>query len=51
MLARIIPLVRGKVAIGGRATAYVCEERTCMTPTGISAELLQQVGSVQSLST
>ena len=50
-VARIIPLVRGKVAVGGRATAYVCEERTCMTPTGISAELLQQVGSVQPLST
>jgi uncharacterized protein YyaL (SSP411 family) len=46
-VARIIPLVRGKVAIGGRATAYVCEERTCMTPTGNPVELLQQVGSAQ----
>jgi uncharacterized protein YyaL (SSP411 family) len=44
--ARIIPLVRGKAAAGGRATAYVCEERTCMTPTGNPAELMRQVGSV-----
>jgi len=49
MVARIIPLVRGKVAVGGRATAYVCEERTCRTPTGNPAELLQQVGSVRPL--
>ena len=39
--ARIIPLVRGKKAAGGRATAYVCEDRTCMPPTGNPAELLQ----------
>ena len=45
--ARIIPLVRGKEAVGGRATAYVCEERTCMPPTGDPAELLRQVGAVQ----
>ena len=49
MVARIIPLVRGKEASGGRATAYVCEERTCMPPTGNLAELLQQVGTVQPL--
>jgi hypothetical protein len=48
-VARIIPLVRGKEAAGGRATAYVCEERTCMPPTGNPAELLQQVGTVQPL--
>ncbi|HEX2709467.1 MAG TPA: hypothetical protein VHM68_01320, partial [Candidatus Deferrimicrobium sp.] len=47
--ARIIPLVRGKEAVGGRATAYVCEERTCMPPTGNPAELLQQVGTVHPL--
>ena len=48
-VARIIPLVRGKEAAGGRATAYVCEERTCMPPTDNPAELLQQVGTVQPL--
>jgi hypothetical protein len=45
--ARIIPLVRGKEAAGGRATAYVCEGRTCMPPTVNPAELLQQVGTVR----
>ncbi|MBE0603070.1 MAG: thioredoxin domain-containing protein [Deltaproteobacteria bacterium] len=45
--ARIIPLVRGKEAAGGRATAYVCEGRTCMPPTGDPGELLRQVGTVQ----
>jgi hypothetical protein len=49
--ARIIPLVRGKEAAGGLATAYVCEERTCMPPTSNPAELLRQVGTVQPLST
>ena len=47
--ARIIPLVRGKEAVGGRVTAYVCEERTCMAPTGNPAELLRQVGTVHPL--
>ena len=47
--ARIIPMVRGKEAADGRATAYVCEERTCMPPTDNPAELLRQVGTVQPL--
>ena len=47
--ARIIPLVRGKEAVGGRVTAYVCEGRTCMPPTGNPAELLRQVGTVHPL--
>jgi len=49
-VARIVPSVRGKVAVGGRATAYVCEERTCMPPTTNPAELQQQVGTVHPLS-
>ncbi len=47
--ARIIPLVRGKEAAGGRATAYVCEERTCLPPTTDPAELMKQVGTVRPL--
>jgi hypothetical protein len=47
--ARIIPLVRGKEAVGGRVTIYVCEERTCMPPTSDPAELLRQVGTVHPL--
>jgi len=47
--ARIIPWVREKEAVGGRVTAYVCEGRTCMPPTGNPAELLRQVGTVHPL--
>jgi uncharacterized protein YyaL (SSP411 family) len=47
--ARIIPLVRGKQAAGGRATAYVCEEHTCLPPTADPAELMKQVGTVRPL--
>ena len=32
--AKLIPLLRGKVARGGNATAYVCENRVCALPTG-----------------
>ena len=45
--ARIIPWVGEKEGAGGRATAYVCEERTCMPPTCSPAELLQLVGTVR----
>ncbi|MND07181.1 hypothetical protein D3C83_289950 [compost metagenome] len=31
-LAVTIPLFEDKLAIGGRATAYVCEERVCKLP-------------------
>jgi uncharacterized protein YyaL (SSP411 family) len=41
--------VREKEAVGGRVTAYVCEGRTCMPPTGDPAELLRQVGTVHPL--
>jgi uncharacterized protein YyaL (SSP411 family) len=32
-LALTIPLFEDKLAIGGRPTAYVCEERVCKLPT------------------
>jgi len=41
--ARIIPLLRGKEAVGGRATAYVCEGRTCRLPTGDPGEFSRQL--------
>ncbi len=37
--AGVIPLLEGKRAIGGRATAYVCEERVCKLPTSDPAQL------------
>jgi uncharacterized protein YyaL (SSP411 family) len=38
-LALTIPLFEDKLAIGGRPTAYVCEERVCKLPT-VDAETL-----------
>jgi uncharacterized protein YyaL (SSP411 family) len=32
-LAKVAPFVEGKVALGGRATAYVCERGACQLPT------------------
>ena len=31
--AGLVPLIRGKVARKGRATAYVCERGVCLLPT------------------
>ena len=41
--ARFVPLLRGKEAAGGRATAYVCENRTCGLPTNDPAEFERQL--------
>jgi uncharacterized protein YyaL (SSP411 family) len=41
--ARIIPLLEGKDAAGGEATAYVCENRTCRLPTGDPGEFSRQL--------
>ena len=47
--ARIVPAAAGKTAVGGRATAYVCEGRTCTAPTGDPAELMARIGPVRPL--
>jgi len=31
--ARVVPLLKAKTALKGKATAYVCEKRTCELPT------------------
>jgi uncharacterized protein YyaL (SSP411 family) len=41
--AALVPLVEGKEAIGGRPTAYVCEQRRCELPTSDPEELRIQV--------
>ena len=41
--AEIVPLVRGKLALGGRATAYVCEQQVCKRPTSDPAVFAQQI--------
>ncbi|WP_342773067.1 thioredoxin domain-containing protein [Paenibacillus flagellatus] len=39
-----IPLVRDKAAIGGRPTAYVCENFACLSPTDDPEELEELLG-------
>ncbi len=41
--AAVAPLVEGKVALGGRATAYVCERRVCDLPTTDAAVFARQL--------
>jgi uncharacterized protein YyaL (SSP411 family) len=47
--ARIIPLVGDKRALGGAATAYVCEERVCRLPTSDPVVLAAQLAAVRAL--
>jgi uncharacterized protein YyaL (SSP411 family) len=43
-LARVVPLVEGKVARGGVATAYVCEKGACKLPTSDPDVFAAQLG-------
>ena len=47
--ARVIPLLDGKTARDGRATAYVCENRICDLPTTDPAVFATQIGTVHPL--
>ena len=42
--AELIPLLRERTAVGGRATAYVCERLACQRPVNDAAELAAQLG-------
>jgi len=44
-----VPLVEGKIARGGKPTAYVCENRVCALPTADPATFAQQIGRVRPL--
>ncbi len=46
---RLVPLLRGKEAAGGRATAYLCENRVCRLPTSDPAEFERQLRTVEAL--
>ena len=47
--ADLVPLLEGKVAQGGRPTAYVCERRHCELPTTDPAVFAEQLRKVQPL--
>jgi uncharacterized protein YyaL (SSP411 family) len=42
--AEIVPLLQARTAIGGRATAYVCERFACQQPVNDPADLAAQLG-------
>jgi len=44
--ARLIPLLEGRTAQGGRATAYVCERLACKQPVTDPESLAEQLGLV-----
>ena len=41
----VVPLLRDRPALGGRATAYVCENYSCLQPVTAPAELAAQLDS------
>jgi uncharacterized protein YyaL (SSP411 family) len=47
--AKLIPVVAEKTAIGGVATAFVCERKVCALPTSNPAVLADQLTRVQPL--
>ncbi|MBI3665068.1 MAG: thioredoxin domain-containing protein [Acidobacteria bacterium] len=48
--AKLIPLLEGKVAQKGKATAYVCEKRVCELPTTDPDVFTKQIRKVEPLS-
>jgi hypothetical protein len=48
--ARLVPLVQGKLARKGEATAYVCEKRICALPTSDPEVFADQIRKVRPLS-
>ena len=47
--ADIVPLVRGKLALGGQATAYVCEQQVCKRPTSDPEVFAQQIQATSTI--
>src|SRR5688500_3829962 len=47
--AELVPLLRDRTAVGGRATAYVCENYTCLRPVVTPEELAAQLSGENGL--
>lgn len=47
--ARLVPLLEGKVARRGKATAYVCERRVCERPTSDPEVFAAQIAKIEPL--
>ena len=47
--ARLVPVAGGKLALKGKATAYVCEKGVCQLPATDPAMFAQQIGKVEKL--
>ena len=43
----LVPIVRGKTAIGGKTTAYVCEEGVCKLPVTEPVAFAQQIRDIE----
>jgi uncharacterized protein len=48
--ARVVPLLNARPALGGRATAYVCENYSCLQPVTTPAELATQLDTAKTKS-
>ena len=48
-LGGLVPLVEGKIALDGKVTAYVCENRVCDLPTTDPAVFARQIARVRPL--
>ncbi|QMU62356.1 MAG: DUF255 domain-containing protein [Gammaproteobacteria bacterium] len=48
-VANSIPLVKGKIAMQGETTAYVCEQGTCKLPTSDPQIFSQQISTIRSV--
>jgi uncharacterized protein YyaL (SSP411 family) len=48
-LGALVPVAEGKVALDGRATGYVCENRVCDLPTTDPAVFARQLARVRPL--
>lgn len=46
---RLVPLVKGKLALKGATTAYVCEDGICQLPATTPAIFARQIGAVHKL--